>query len=281
VFTSFLLPSVFEGVSARHLCVFYAQLGAFGPDQIAFIGEPSYFEEPSALERAGRPEWRRSWRDAYGYEPPVDLAGVTFRALPEDLFAARRSRVRSSWRLYGQLARRRLPELESAFSAALDSLDIAGPSEAVLLFANNPSVVQVARRRGIPVVHNEFGPLRRPAYVMTGYWDQHGVSRGSDARRRFREFRRELRADRVPLLGREEILYTLRRAPLPEVRDAGAARYRIGVALQGDDNACVQGVSALDVLSAARQRCCPEDILVRYHFGSETRYSATLGHIDS
>ncbi len=277
--TSFLIPSVFDDVQARHLCVFYKQLGAFGRDQVSFVGEPAYFEAPAALAAAGRPEWRQSWREAYDYEPPADLTGVAHQTLPADLFAARLRRLGSSWKLYGQLVTRRLPELETAFADALNALDSRARVEAVLAFANNPSVTHVAARRGLPVVHNEFGPLRPPDYVMTGYWDRGGVSHSSDAATRYRTFRRAAMTARVPLLSREEILEVLRRTPLPA--PSTEAPCRIGVALQGDDNAYVHGVSALDLLSMARRQARPSEVLVRYHSGSVARYPESLAVTDT
>lgn len=277
--TSFLIPSIFEDVQARHLCVFYKQLGAFGRDQVSFVGEPAYFAAPAALQAAGRPEWRQSWRDAYGYEPPADLIGVARQTLPADVFAARLRRVGSSWKVYGQMVTRRLPELETAFARALDELDSHARVEAVLAFANNPSVARVAARRGLPVVYNEFGPLRPPDYVMTGYWDRGGVSHSSDAAARYRAFRRAAMTARVPLLSREEILEVLRRTPVPA--PSTDAPFRIGVALQGDDNAYVHGVGALDLISMARRQARASEILVRYHRGSVARYPESLAVTDT
>lgn len=279
MFTSFLIPSVFEGVHARHLCVFYAQLQAFGRDQVSFVGEPAYFEPPAALAAAGRPEWSPSWRAAYDYQPPADLAGVVYEALPGDLLTPRLERLGSSWKLYGQLLTKRLPEVEAALDQALQTLDSRRRLEAVIAFANNPSLSHVARMRQLPVVHSEYGPLRPPDYVMTGYWDRSGVSWGSDAARRYRAFRRASIGARVPLLEREELLAVLRRTPLPEAPPA-EDRYRVGIALQGDDNACVHGVNALDLLSMARRQFAPGQILLRYHSGSLTRVAETMAVID-
>lgn len=281
MFTSFLIPSIFEHVRARHLCVFYAQLGAFGPDEVSFIAEPEYFDAPATFEAAGRPEWLPSWREAYGYAPPSTLDGVRYEALPADLFAPRLRRVASSWTLYGQLFRRRLPELEEAFGTALAKLDSRERVEAVLLFADNPSVAHVARRRGVPVVHNEYGPLRPPGYVMTGYWDRHGVSRHSEAAARYRAFRGASRSARVPILSREEILQVLRRSPLPDAAPAGDAPFRVGVALQGEDNARVHGVDALDLLSMARRHHGRDAVLVRSHPSALARWSETLAVPDA
>lgn len=280
MFASFLIPSVFEDVRARHLCVFYAQLAALGREQVGFIGEPAYFEAPASLEAAGRPEWQESWRTTYGYDPPVDLAGVSHAALPADLLAPRLRRLGSSWKMYGQLVTRRLPELEAAFGLALQELDSQAPVEAILAFANNPSVSHVARQRGLPIVHNEFGPLRPPGYVMTGYWDRRGVSRASEATSRYSTFRRLSMAARVPLLDREEMLEVLRRTPSP-APGAEPPRYRVGVALQGEDNAYVHGIGALDLLSMARRHHRAIDVLVRYHPGSVARYSPTLAATDT
>lgn len=281
MFTSFLIPSAFDGVRARHLCVFYKQLGAFGRDTIGFVGEPAYFDAPADLAASGRPEWLPSWREAYGYEPPADLDGVWRHAWPAALFEPRRRRLGSSWKLYGALVTRRLPELEAAFADGFDALASRERVEAVLAFANNPSVEQVARLRGVPVVYNEFGPLRGPDYVMTGYWDRGGVSHSSEAAARYRAFRRESLAVKLPLFSRDELLQVLRRTPLPEMPRTADVRYQVGVALQGDDNAYVHDVTALDLLSTARRLYRPDEILVRYHVGSVARFPESLACADT
>ena len=280
VFTSFLTPSVFEGVTARHLCVFYRQLGDFGRDRIAFIGEHAYFTPPAVLHESGRPEWQPSWRAVYGYEPPADLRGVRTHVLPDDLLSRRLRRVRSSWTLYRLLARRPLAELESAVGEALDTLSTHEPIEAALLFINNPSVQRSAAARGIPVVHNEFGPLRPPQFVMTGYWDRTGVSLKSEAARRYAAFRTERVRNRLPLLERDEILCVLRRDAGVPPRLDNRPTYRVGLALQGEDNARIQGIGALDLLSMARQRHRADELCVRYHTGSLARYPASVGVAD-
>lgn len=280
MFTSVLIPSVFEHVHARHLCVFYAQLGGFGRDAVSFVGEPAYFEAPAALEASGRPEWHAGWRETYGYTPPQSLDGVRCERLPADLFAARMRRVGSSWKLYGQLLTRRLPELEAAVEAALSKLDRCERVEAVLLFADNPSVGHIARLRGLPIVHNEYGPLRPPGYVMTGYWDRRGITRRFEAAARYRAFRRAARASHLPLLSREEILHVLRRAPLPEAAPRGR-RFSVGVALQGEDNARAHGIDALDLVSMARQHHPREAVLLRSHPGALARWSETLAVPDT
>ena len=281
MFVSFLLPSVFEGVEARHLLVFYKQLADFGRGQIAFVGEPAYFRPPRELEAEGRPEWQASWRDAYEYEPPASLDEVDFQSLPSDLLVSRLSRLRSSWKLYGHVVTRRLPELEAAFASALDRVSARHHVEAAIAFANLPSLSHVARQRGLPVIHTEFGPLRKPAYTMTGYWDLRGVSRRTDAARRYRRFRQELARSPLPLLEPDELLEALRRTEMPAAPATGEAPFRVGLALQGEENAHVHGVSALDCLSVARQHFHQRDIrcdTTRAGWPDTQRHSARRTH---
>jgi glycosyltransferase involved in cell wall biosynthesis len=281
VFVSFLIPSVFEGVEARHLLVFYKQLADYGRNQVAFVGERAYFRDPAQLELEGRQEWQPSWRDAFDYQPPTTLEGVDYYTLAPELLAPRLAGSRSSWRLYGQLVTKRLPELESAFADALDHLSARHRIEALITFANMPSLARVAASRGLPVIHTEFGPLRKPSYAMTGYWDLKGVSRGSDAGRRLRRFKREFARRPWSLLDRHELLTLVRRTPMPHQCDPNDAPFRVGIALQGEDNAYVHHVGALDCLSQARQRFHQRDVLVRYHPGGVATYSDTLGTTDT
>lgn len=275
MFVSFLMPSAFEGRPARHLVVLYKQLQAFGRGGAAFIGEAGYFRDPEELRAEGRPEWQPGWRSTFEYEPPRDLAGVTRHLLPDDLLAPRLRRLQSPWRLYGQLVTRRVPEIEPAIDRALAA---AGRDvEAVITFANIPSLERVARARRVPVVHTHFGPLRGPAFVMTGYWDRRGVNSRTEAARRFRAFRRELARDPLPVLSRGELLRVVRRAPMPA---PPTARHRIGVALQGEENAYVHALGNLDLLTMARSQYRAEEILVRYHSGAATRHADSFGVTD-
>src|SRR5690606_26028880 len=95
-----------------------------------------------------------------------------------------------------------------------------------------------------------------------------------------RAFCRELAGTQLPMQDRDEILHTLRRARMPDGPDAGHAPYRVGVALQGEDNAHVHGIDALDLLSMARQRHHRDEILVRHHPGGVARYADRMGVTD-
>lgn len=278
---SFLAPSRFEGIEARHLLVFFKQLTAYGRECVTYVGEAGYFRSPADHRLDGRPEWQQSWCETFEYEPPHDLEGVQFRTVPDDLLAARQSRLRSRWRVYGQLTTRRCAEVEAAFDGALASIPNASDAEAVVTFANMPSLSRVAAKRRLPVVHTHFGPLRKPDYLMTGYWDRRGVNSRTDAARRFRAFRREVAGRGPTLLSCEELLHTLRRTAVPDGPDAADAPYATGLALQGEENGYVHGLGALDLISAAQERFRRDDILLRSHPGALTRYSDALGVADT
>lgn len=279
MFASFLLPSIFEGVRARHLLVFYKQLAEFGRDEIAFVGEPDYFREPRHWRDEGRGEWQPGWQDTYEFTPPDSLDGLIYQPLPADLFSKRLTH-QSSWSLYGWMSRRRMPELEAAFSNALDALETWGPIEAVLTIKNVPSITAVARKRGVPVIHCEFGPVRKPGYAMTGYWDLSGVGVGTDAPRRFRTFRHAVEHGQIPLYTREQLLQLLRRAPMPPVPAAADATFRVGLGLQGEDNTVAVGLGPMDLASWARRHVDRDDLLIRHHWGGLTQCSDQLGVID-
>jgi hypothetical protein len=279
VFVSLLTPSIFADTPARHLLVFYKQVADYGRDEIAFVGEPEYFCAPAALKAQGRWEWQPALQETYEFQPPANLDGVVFETLPPDLFETRLART-PNWKLYGQLMRRRLPELESAFASALDRLQARDRIEAVIAFADMPSLAQVARHRGLPFVHCEFGPLRKPAYAMTGYWDLRTVGASRDARRRFADFSREVSLEKPSLLERDELLYTLRRGAMPAIAPPESARFRVGLALQGDDNAYAQGIAPLDLYATARRHVGRADILIRHHSMALTRCTDQLGVID-
>jgi len=280
MFVSFLMPHEIRGRKAHHLMMFYKQVQAFGPDRIAFIGPAEYFRDPAELTAEGRGELAPYWRGFYEYEPPASLEGVRRYVLPDDLFA-RRLRRRSQLHLYRDLLTERLPELEAAFAAALDELSAQGPIEAVLLFANVRSIEHVAQLRGIPVVHNELAPLRKPVYQFTAYWDLQGVNGHTDALRRYRAFRHEAPCDKVSLLSREELLCAMRRSPAPVAPAAADARYKIGVALQVEDDSNIQafarGYTGLDLIMMAHDLVGREQTLIRSHPLALARDTGLLG----
>jgi hypothetical protein len=280
VFVSFLTPSIFADTPARHLLVFYKQLTDYGRANVAFVGEPEYFRAPAALAAEGRWEWQPALQEAFEFTPPASLDNVVFEALPADLLEKRLAST-SNWKLYGRMMQGRVPELESAFASALDRLQERQPIEAVITFADMPSLGYVARHRGLPFVHCEYGPLRKPAYAMTGYWDLRTVGAYRDARRRFTEFSREASRHTPSLLDREELLYTLRRGEMPAISSPENARFRVGLALQGDDNAYAQGIGPLDLYATARRHVGRDDIVIRHHSMALTRCTDQLGVIDN
>lgn len=280
MFASFLLPSVFEGEPARHLQVFYNQLAGFGRHDISFIAQPDYFRPPASFEAEGRPEWRDAVREMFQFEPPQTLQDVVFETLPEDLFTRRVTMLGSSWKLYGQLMRRRVPELEAAFGAALDRLGRRRSLEGVITFVDMPSVARASAERNLPLVHCEYGPLRAPGYVMTGYWDIRRTSVLADAGLRLRAFTRAVRQRRITLLDRPDLLRLLRRDVIPDMPDAADAPYRVGIALQGDEVGYGQGISQLDLHSVARRHVGYDEVLIRHHPAARTYCSELLGLSD-
>jgi hypothetical protein len=284
MFVSFLMPHETRAIKARHLCMFYKQLGELDPKDIAFIGTPEYFRDPEVLRAEGRGEWQPLFQEIFGFTPPATLDGVLYHVLPDDLLAARLRRLRSPMKVYRALLTERLPEVERAFAAGLDALGAVRPIEAVLLFANVLSVEQVARERGIPVIHNEVGPLRGPVYIPTAYWDRRGVNGHTDALRRYRAFRREIGRRDIGVLTRPELLRTMRRIQPLEGPAVSDAPYLIGVALQVDDDsnllAYARGFSGLDLTMAARNAVPKDRVLIRCHPQGLSSDNGHLGIID-
>jgi hypothetical protein len=280
VFVSFLMPDELRGIRARHLLVFYKQVGAFARGEIGFVGTPEYFRPPFELRDEGRPEWHASWREAYQYEPPADLAGVPCFAMPSVAGGHWHARRAAPLAEYRNLLTRRVPAIESAFAAGLDAVSAGRFVDAVLTFGSVPSVNAVARRRGIPVVKNEVGPLRAPDYYRTAYWDRHRRGTHADAAERFRQFRREIARGRIGTLDRGELLRLFRITRLPDGPAPGDAPFRVGIALQGDAEGAAYGFTALDLISIARAQFGRDDVLIRHHPTGLGRYADSLGVID-
>jgi hypothetical protein len=67
---------------------------------------------------------------------------------------------------------------------------------------------------------------------------------------------------------------------MPVIPSPESARFRVGLALQGDDNAYAQGIAPLDLYATARRHVARADILIRHHSMALTRCTDQLGVID-
>lgn len=272
MFVSFLLPYIDRGYGPLFHWVMLRQLSAFGPEQIAFIADERYFCRPAP----------------WGQE--MDMLGFGFQCPTEDTFRAVR-KAAIPWAVFEELDRRSGSMLEAyrtlltevysplreALLPILNDWKQRAPIEAILTWCNMPTLSRVASELGVPVIHNELGPLRLPQYQPTVYFDFQGVNGRTSARDDMQHFATQARGRFEPLtLGQLRALFVQEPdsvAPTPT--------FPVGVALQVEDDsnllAYASGRTNFDLIYAARKRLNADQVLIRAHPHGHMDYAAKLG----
>ena len=282
MFVSFLLPYVDRGAGPLYHWIMLAQMARFSPEEIVFLGDETYFDE-----------------NAVPYGQDLSVGGVSFVCPDKERFDAHRKIALSSATLaplyerfgnhldvFREVLTHSVPSLVLEIEGALGDIDGAG-IEAFLTWCNVPSLNEVARSLGVPVIHNEVGPLRAGLYVDTAYFDFVGVN-GHTAAARWTSTE-ELVAELVgvELLSPEQLrgLLVADPARVEAVASTESAKtYKLGIALQvqDDSNAIAfgHGWTELRLLYEAISHYSPEDILVRSHPQARLIYRGGLGIAD-
>lgn len=277
MFVSFLLPLVDRGAGPLFHWVMLAQMASFAPDEIIFLGDEEYFSESGLA--AGE---------------TLNVAGLRFRCpdleqfrmyrklpLDRELLLQMYSGNKDHLSVFNAALTNVIPELEQALENGLKNLSTSD-IECFLTWCNCPSLTTVATRHGIPVIHNELGPLRGPLYHDTVYFDFSGVNGGSTPSKWSNlDFIKSELAE-VELLTPDFIRGLMvqdvaRVETIPRPPD----NYAVGVALQVEDDsnavAYNHGWRALDMLYEAIRLTPPDHVLVRSHPGAHFPYRGGLG----
>lgn len=267
MFLAFHLPFEVRNAPDVYRWVTYKMMHHLAPEDVAFIGHPALFADPATLNAATDFALLPGVRSYFGYEVPSASRISAYRKHPInprlfDALEALHGGPTLTWR---SLLCTPYPPLVAAIRDFTVALDRESPVEAFLVWANCPSVDEVAHEFGIPVIHNELGPLRPPAYHMTGYFDLQGVNGGTEAERRFRRFARQYPDKEV--LDRRQIWDLVAKHAWPE--PVSGARAEVGLALQVPDDSNLvafgHGFSNEELVRYAQRRHMNEDILVRPH----------------
>ena len=272
---SFLLPDVDRGSGPLHAWVMLAQMAAFGPEEIGFIGDDRYFAE-----------------DGIPFGERLIVGGHSFVVPSRGRF--RRYRKRSvdlpkHWKAQGHglpLFRRAITASDPSVAKQLTTLacDIAHGRRiaAFLSWINCASLDLAAKTLGVPVIHNELGPLRAPDYGGTVYFDFLGVN-GRTTPSTWRSGNTVGSALRGIRLVPEKQLRVLvsGEESLERVSDATD----VGVAMQVEDDSNLvafgNGTSSIDLIDAARRDNPGARLRVRNHPASHFKFSGGgLGIVD-
>ena len=274
-FVSFLLPYIDRGQGPISHWVMQLQAAMFGPQRVAFIADEPYFDAP---QEWGKERIHAGFR--YRCVTREAWAGFAKYSLPRSLFADLENRSRSMLEAFRILLTEDYVPLREALEKIFEKMCRTQTPDAVLTWCHCPSLKLAAAKFGIPVIHNELGPLRPPHYQSTIYFDFKGVNGFTSAEEQMLQFAREAAGDFRPL-SLEELREMLIVAP--EKRDAGkqVPCYKAGAALQVEDDsnllAFAKGMSNFELIFAARKGLRPEQILVRQHPHGHARYSDKLG----
>jgi hypothetical protein len=277
VFASFLLPWIDRGGGPLFHWVMLAQMARFAPEEIAFLGDAAYFDPAhvpfgKALDFGGMRVDCPS-REAFARHRTI--------VLPDKAYEPLRKASASELDAFRHLLTAPYPPLVDLLEKALRELSRGKqPLEAAFTWCNCPSLDEAAGRLGVPVVHNELGPLRAPHFRSTIYFDFRGVNGRTSAM----EDGRRYAASRRMAADSREIAHLLVRP----TRDIGALAlqpdFELGVPLQVEDDSNViafsNGFTNISLVAAARRDAPASGILIRRHPGGHFEPRPGLGAID-
>jgi glycosyl transferase family 99/capsular polysaccharide biosynthesis protein len=255
-----------------------AALKRFAPGDIGFIGAPWQLRPPSVGEYPGWVHYEvgeisdAGWDEALKVEVPADLcAQITdSQETPLDLL---RAQVLDGFQVYRDWLFDQLLPLR-------DRCHI----EAIITHLNCKSLDDVAGYLRIPVIHEESGNLREPAFKFsTRLFDFRGANGNSDFEQRF------LARGAMPADGKASIIERYATdATKAEMNAAAEPEFEVGVALQVEDDSNIiaynNGWDNLRLIYKARQVFPDSRILIRLHplslFGLQDLHNRELGTVD-
>lgn len=284
MFVSFLLPKIDRGAGPLYHWVMLAQMSRFRPDEIVFLGDEQYFDESvvpfgETLQISGF-RFRCPGREEFVSYQKVSLDSARLDSLYED--------DRSHLDVFREVLCEPQQVLIECIEDALSKFrgSAGAEVEAFLSWCNCPSLGCVADGRGVPVIHNELGPLRVPLYHNTAYFDFEGVNGNTSASRWIDSHWLSEQMRGAELLEPDALRGLLvRDVPRAQECFRSSERFQLGVALQvQDDSNCIafnQGWSELRLIYDAITRCPPDQVLIRPHPHARFLYQGGLGVIDS
>ncbi|MEF2155272.1 hypothetical protein V3390_03370 [Luteimonas sp. FXH3W] len=277
MYISFLLPFVDRGSGPLHQWVMLAQMAAWSPDEVAFIGDQRYFDEK------GIP-----------FNEQLEVSGIVFTVPSKERFRAyRKISLSPSDRIEPELLdngieffRRLITESltdvrDQLLDATRQILGKRSKPKAYLTWCNCPSLTELGKILDVPVIHNELGPLRSPQYANTIYFDFDGVNGNTEPSKWGSKADLESALQGASLVGVAKIRQLiLEKDPVL----SKSASFEVGIALQVDDDsnlvAFSRGWSTIGLIHRANQDAKSRQVLVRQHPSAPFAYRGTLGAID-
>jgi hypothetical protein len=171
------------------------------------------------------------------------------------------------------------------FSNAIENIQSNWNIDVILSWSNCVCLGKLAMEKGIPVIHNERGPLRLPIFKETFYFDFGGVNGCTEAQSRFNNFM--LSIDSSKLSTPEELQESLLASSFSYYKFLFASKQKsgaIGVALQveNDSNmlAFSNGYDNYKLIECVNKKYNDKKVIIRQHPLGRNNYS-NLGEIDN
>ncbi|MBE6394040.1 MAG: hypothetical protein E7044_08320 [Lentisphaerae bacterium] len=281
---SIMLPvnARYEKECGTHLWFFYKQAVDFSSAGIrtVFIGWDKNFLFPDQLNESS---WvlQKDNQEKLEYSIPEKqfLEKADIIPVDEAIFKPLEEKFRSNNLVWTFLMTQPYEPYMDFLRRELHKLEQIEKIEAVVVCCNSPSVEEVGRELGIPVIHTEIGPTRKKQYLQTAYWDLSGVNGKTEAAKRFRACRSELKED---CLSKSELraLFMTKDFLVSSSQLADAPDFKTGVAGQVEDDsnmfAYSCGFNNLELLKYVNFHFGKDNVLFRRHPLGQTLFSANL-----
>lgn len=261
----------FRGVKAPYLWFFYKVLSA-DPEQKKFIIGKEYLEDFSGFGE--RWELTKESQKKLNYNIPklTDFEKHQYFILTNKFFENNLSKKHNNpLKVFRQFLTERDVKLELELKELLDSV---GEIEAIVTPLNCPSLEAVAKKRKIPVIHIELGPLREPRYLDTGYFDFSGVNGNSEAEAIFNKNNEKFLQISQKLLNDFSLLF--KKEFQKKIIDVGQ---NTGIVLQVDDDSNLiafgNGFDNISLIRLGLLQRKESSIIIRSHPGSLFQISPT------
>ncbi|MEE9694190.1 GT99 family glycosyltransferase N-terminal domain-containing protein [Aeromonas hydrophila] len=263
---AFLPPYPFRAVPAPYLWCYYRLLGEWATESCMFITGRDYVRPIELWEDRWECTDDAATRLDYSLPKNTQPSQHHYAWLDEGYF--------DDWlRIHNHnplaVFRHFLCERDDVYEEELHTILCSAPSkiEAVITFLNVPSLSAVCQRLGIPVIHQELGPLRGHIYRDTAYVDFQGVNGNSEVEYREREFR----GWSLNGLKLADLLMFFLKDP-SFIHCLPGKTSEIGIVLQVEDDSNLvafgNGMDNQSIILAARSQVATSNLLIRPHPGS-------------
>lgn len=266
---AFLPPYPFRSVPAPYLWCYYRLLSEWATESCMFITGRDYVRP---IE-----QWEDRWECTNDAATRLNYALPKNTQPPQHHYAWLDKGRFDEWLSIHNsnplaVFRHFLCERDNAYEEELHEMLCSAPNkiEAVITFLNVPSLSAVCQRLGIPVIHQELGPLRGHIYRDTAYVDFQGVNGNSEAENRECGFR-GWSLDSLNGLKLNDLLLFFLKDP-SFIKNLPEKTSEIGIALQVEDDSNLvafgNGMDNQSIILAARNQTATSSLLIRPHPGS-------------